>query len=65
MKAYRTQRRDRRYRMFINYLLLALGVQHHHKAVKTRDQSPQLKAVYQKQRHRDLLFTGLCEKHFL
>ena len=51
--------------MLVYHLLLALAVQHHHKAVKPGDQSPQLEPVHQKHGNGDLLLARLCQKYFL
>ena len=51
--------------MFIDDLLLAVGVQHHGKIVKAGHGAPQLKAVDQKHGHADALLAGAGEENFL
>ena len=38
--------------VLVDHLLLAIGYQYHHKAVKAGDDPTELEAIHQKQRHR-------------
>ncbi|SCJ52640.1 Uncharacterised protein [uncultured Blautia sp.] len=51
--------------MFVNDLLPAVAVQHHHKGVKPRDGAPHLEAVHQKHGDGQLVPSGPEEKQVL
>ena len=61
----RMQRDDGGDGVFVDDLLLAVGAEHHGKAVKTGHGAPQLKAIHEEHGHGDILLAGLCEKDFL
>ena len=55
----------RRDSVLVDHLLLAIADQHHHKTVKACDSAPELKAIHQKQCHRDFIPLYLAENCFL
>ena len=51
--------------MLIDHLLFPIGNQHHYEAVKSGDDSPELKAIHEKQRDGNLFPAHLFENGIL